>query len=150
MIDLTELTLAMVDTFRRIPEVLDIVVDPKRITPYLYLGPTQNMWPVAVTQTPGPSILVGWQETVANDSPNGWWKHRFEYILRGVTSGSPLDLLTALLNGIPVPGDGQRWRLCEFLPGTDPAKIVQVVRQPDQESLDYIVVIVEILETGDA
>jgi hypothetical protein len=150
MIDLKQLTQATVDTFRNIPEVMAIVEDPERIVAYLYQGPTQNKWQRAVYKSSAPSILVAWAETVANEGKNGWWKHRFEYVLRGVTGGSPLDLLTALINGVPEPGDGQRWRLCGFLDGLNPATILQVVRQSDEEGIDYLNVVVEILETGDA
>ena len=150
MIDIKTLTQATVDTFRNIPAVLDILADRERIVPYLYEGPTQNKWQRAVYKMPAPSILVAWVETVKNETSDGWWLHRFQYILRGVPSGSPLDLLTALLNGVPVPGDGMRWRLCGFMDGLNPAQILEISRQPDEEGIDYIAVVAEILETGDA
>lgn len=150
MIDLKTLTGATVDTFRAIPELVAILSDPERIEGYFYEGASQNKLQHTVDHTAPGSLLVAWVETVANESNNGWWLHRFHYILRGVTGGSPLDLLTALLNGVPNPGDGQRWRLCGFMDGLDPARILEISRQPDQEGIDYIQVTAEILETGDA
>ena len=150
MIDLKALTQATVDTFRAIPPVLDIVTDPAMIKAFVYEGAAQNKSQRAVYQSPPGSILVFWFETVANQNDDGWWLHRFQYVLRGVPNGSPLDLLTALINGVPVPGDGLCWRLCNFMPGLNPATILEIARQPDEEGIDYIAVTVEILETGDA
>jgi hypothetical protein len=150
MIDLRQLTDATVDTFRLIPEVIEILGDEQYIRAYVYQNPAQNELMTAVYQTPAGSILVAWIETVANDADDGWWLHRFHYILRGTTTGSSLDLLTALLNGVPVPGDGMRWRLCGLMPGLEPAKILEVSRQPDEEGIDYVQITAEIKETGDA
>lgn len=149
MIDLGELTEATVDTFQLIPEVVQLLGDAQMIYGYYYLGAAEKKLTRAYYQTPPGSILVAWIETVRNETTEGWWLHRFHYILRGATDGSSLDLLTALLNGVPVPGDGQRWRLCGFMDGVNPATILEVSRQPDQEGRDYIQILAEILETGD-
>jgi hypothetical protein len=150
MIDLNALTEATADTFRAIPEVLTILTDPEFVIAFTYTGAAQDKLETAIYQSPAPSILIAWVETLPNDKDTGWWLHHFQYILRGAADASPLDLLTALMNGVPQPGDGQRWRLCGFMAGLEPARIVGIAQRADQEGIDYIEVTAEILETGDA
>ena len=62
----------------------------------------------------------------------------------------PLDLIDKIINGIPVPGDGLRWRYCPVMPGVLPANITDITRPSDTEGIDYHSIVMEIKETGDA
>lgn len=151
MVDLTLLTTAMVDTFRKIPELVAALNGaPEAIFGYYDLNPDRNSLTNAVyTQPPG-SILVAWTETAFAEEEIGCWLHAYGYYVRAPRKGSPIALITALVNGIPMPGDGLIWRFCPVMDGVLPTQIINISRIPDAEGIDYYVVTTETKETGDA
>jgi hypothetical protein len=141
----------MVDTFRKIPDLVAALNhDPEAIVAYHDLNPDRNSLTNAVyTQAPG-SILVAWTETMFAEEEIGCWQHTYQYFVRARRKGSPIEVITELVNGIPIPGDGLIWRFCPVMDGVLPTQVVNISRQPDVEGIDYFIVTTQTKETGDA
>ena len=150
VIDLIALTNATVDAFRRIPELVDALDGkPENVIGYVDVNPDKNSVGKAIYQMPPGSILVAWQETVFDPASMEPWVHRYQYYVRAQRGGSALDIILKLVNGVPVPGDGQRWRYCPLMSGVNPTNVTNIVRMIDEEGIDYFVITAETLETGD-
>jgi hypothetical protein len=151
LIDLIALTQAQVDAFQRIPDLIAALGgDPAAIAAYIDINPDRNSTANAIYQQPPGSILVIWQETLFAESEIEAWMHRFQYFIRARRGESALTLITLLVNGIPDPGDGLRWRFCPVMDGVLPANITEIARLTDSEGIDYYAVTAAINETGDA
>ena len=151
MVDLIQFTNATVDAFRRIPDLVTALGgDPNAISGYIDRNPDANSWSLAVYQMPPGSLLVIWQETLFSEGEMEAWMHRYQYFIRARRGDSALTLINLLVDGIPVPGDGQRWRYCPLMDGLLPTQITEIARLTDSEGIDYYAVTTATNETGDA
>jgi hypothetical protein len=154
MIDLIQLTGSFVSTLQAIPELVAVLSnqDPNRIVGYIDENPKRNSVPKALYDSPPGSILIVWTETVwnPNERDTAPWLHRYEVVCRAAKGASPMDMVRLLVNGTPVPGDGQRWLRCGIMAGILPASVLSISRPADQETIDYLVLQTEFAESGDA
>jgi hypothetical protein len=151
VIDLIALTEAMVTAFRNIPELV-AALDGKaeNIASYIDVNPDKNSVAKAIYQMPPGSVLVIWQETLFAAAEIGAWLHRYQYFVRARRGATALDVINKLVNGVPNPGDGLRWRFCPLLLGVLPTNITEIARITDEEGIDYFAITTETQETGDA
>ena len=151
MVNFIDLTNAIVDTLAKVPELVAALGgDPANIVGYIDRNPDNNSTSLAIyKQKPG-SVLVIWQESVITEGEMEAWLHQFVIFVRASRGNSPLDLINLIINGVPVPGDGLRWRYCPVMPGVLPAHITPITRPMDSEGIDYHSIVCEIKETGDA
>jgi hypothetical protein len=151
LVDLIALTNAQVDAFRRIPDLVAALGgNAEAIAGYIDRNPDYNSWSNAVYQQPPGSILVIWQETMFSEGEINAWMHRYQYFVRARRGDSALTLLELLVNGVPDPGDGMRWRYCPLMDGVLPTNITTISRLTDSEGIDYFAVETATNETGDA
>lgn len=141
MTDLIELTTAIVAILQGIPElVLELGGDAGSIQGYIDETPQKNSLARAVyTMSPG-SILVTWVDTTLAEGEMEGFEHRVHIHLKAMRGRSPLRLIDLVMDGIPVPGDGLRWRYGCVLPGILPAQVGEVARLVDEEGIDYPVI----------
>ena len=152
MIDIIQLLNAMRDTFQRIPELVALLEGgPDGVMPYLDINPDRNKLGRAVYQSPAGSLLIAWMGTgmVEATTTMEGWDHAIQIFVKAQRGASPLAILNALVDGVPVPGDGLRWRFCPLLPGTLPTTVRELSRIVDEENIDYYVVSTVTRETGD-
>lgn len=151
MVNLITLTNAIVDKLVLIPELVAALGgDLTNIIPYIDENPNLNSVSLALyKQKPG-SVMVIWQETLLTQGDIEGWQHQFVIFVRAARGNSPLDLIDLIINGVPVPGDGLRWRYCPVMPGVLPTNITDITRPSDTEGIDYHSIVCEIKETGDA
>ena len=151
MVKRSDLTNAIANTLATIPELVAALNgDPANIVAYLDRNPDNNSVSAAVyKQKPG-SILVIWQESLLTQGDIEGWQHQFVIFIRAARGESALDLGDLIINGVPVPGDGLRWRYCPVMPGVLPTDIPTITRPSDTEGIDYHSIVCEIKETGDA
>jgi hypothetical protein len=151
LVDLIELTDAMVNALRAVPEVVALLGgDPEAIAGYIDRNPDRNAIGAAIYQMKPGSVLVAWQETFLSEGEMEGWSHRYVIFVRASRGESSLDLLVAIVNGVPIPGDGQRWRYCPLMPGVLPTNVTEISRPTDEEGIDYFSILTETKETGDA
>jgi hypothetical protein len=146
---LDDLVNAMAQTLLNIPElVADLApVDPVR--GYIDLNPTANSTDKAIYQMQPGQVLVIWRGTAESEGTMSRWDHRMEISVRALPGNSDLKLIDEIMEGVPVPGDGQIWRLCPILPGLLPTNVTDITRATDAEGVDYCVIVTSTLETGD-
>ena len=151
MVNLTELTNAIVDKLVLIPDLVAALGgDTANIIGYIDRNPDFNSVSLHLyKQKPG-TVMVIWQETLLTQGEMEAWMHQFVIFVRALRGASPLDLIDKIINGIPVPGDGLRWRYCPVMPGVLPTNITDITRPSDTEGIDYHSIVCEIKETGDA
>jgi hypothetical protein len=155
VIDLSVLTYNLTDSLQRVPELVAQLSngDAEMIVAYVDSNPYKsNVVDGQYTMPPG-SILVSYENTAMTQGNTGMsqWTHYYNLHVRGARGRADgLKLLTLLMNGVPVPGDGQRWYRCPLLDGLSAAQVNSIMRETDAEGLDYFVVLVEFQETGDA
>jgi hypothetical protein len=150
VIDLIQLTNALVTTFRNIPDLVTALDGkPENVSGYIDLNPDRNSVSKAIYQMLPGSVLVVWQETLFDSSSMEGWNHRFQYFVRAARGGSSLDLMRRLVNGVPIPGDGLCWRFCPVMAGVLPTEIPNIARMMDGEGIDYFVITAETREVGD-
>lgn len=151
MISLIELTDAMVLTLRSIPEVVALLGgDPAAIDGYIDQNPDRNALGSAIYQMRPGSVLVAWQDTLLGQGEMEAWLHHLVIFVRAARGQSSLTLIEAIVNGVPVPGDGLRWHYCPIMPGVLPTNITELARPTDEEGIDYFSIMTETKETGDA
>ena len=151
MVSYIDLTNALVSTLASIPELVAALGgDAANIVPYIDRNPDFNSVSAALYgQKPG-TVLVIWQETMLTEGEMEAWLHQFIIFVRAARGNSPLDLINLIINGIPNPGDGLRWRYCPVMPGVLPTMVKTLTRPSDSEGIDYHSIVCEIKETGDA
>jgi hypothetical protein len=151
VVNLIELTNAFVSTLRAIPELVQALEGlSESISAYIDLAPTVNSLTKAVYQMKPGSVLVAWQETLLLEGEMAVWDHRHDFFVRASRGGSALALINLIVDGVPVPGDGQRWRYCGVMDGVYPTQVVDITRVPDEEGIDYFIITTETKEIGDA
>ena len=125
---------------------------PGGIITYIDVNPDKNSVVKARYQMPDGSLLLVYNgvtlATAAGISMLAW-QHTVAIYLRAQKSYSDLDLLEALVDGVPVPGDGLRWRYCPVMTGVLPTQIPVANRMTDEEGIDYWMVNTTTQETGD-
>jgi hypothetical protein len=152
MVSLIEITNAMVDTLRKIPElVAELEGGTAAVLPYIDENPIKNSFSKAIYQMPAGSLLVVWQSTSLESVTETMygWIHRHLIAVRARRGASALTALDMLMDGVPVPGDGLRWRYCPILAGCLPTEVTEIARLTDEEGIDYYVVSTTTQETGD-
>lgn len=147
MVSLIDLTNAMVTTFQNIPELVAIL--DSGVTGYVDENPTKNSMSKAIYQMPAGSILVVWNGTALPLEGMLGWVHMLQIYIRASRGGSALTLINALVDGIPVPGDGLRWRYCPLMDGLLPTQVSDISRLIDEEGIDYYAITTMTQETGD-
>jgi len=154
VIDSIALTNALTTTLQNIPELVAELpnADPNRIVPYIDLNPEFNSVTNTIYEMPSGLIYVIWEGFQLNEKENeaGMWIHRLSVHCRADTGKKVQTLVKYVVDGVPVPGDGERWRDCGIIDGALPADVKEGIRQPDREGIDYFTVSIEIHESGDA
>lgn len=141
----------MADTLQSIPDLVAALdeASPDSIIPYIDENPKRNSVSNAIyRQRPG-TVLVCWQETQFNQGDMEPWSHRIELYVRAAPGSSALTLIDLIVNGVPDPGDGLRWRYCPIMAGVLPTNITGIARLIDEEGIDYFVIQTETPEPGD-
>jgi hypothetical protein len=151
LVNFIDLTNAMVATLQAIPGLLADLEEasPESVIGYIDNNPKRNSVSNAIyRQRPG-TVLVVWQETTFNQGGMEPWSHRIELYVRAMSGASAMTLIDDIVNGIPDPGDGQRWHYCPIMAGLLPTNITGIARLIDEEGIDYFVIQTETPETGD-
>jgi hypothetical protein len=147
---------ALIDAFiaklQAIPEVMAALGNrPDSVQGYYDIGAISNSSNAAIySMNPG-TVLVVWEgtETVQGEEMSAWI-HRYNFYLRPPKGVSALQVMDLIVNGVPVPGDGQCWRRCPVMDGLEPTTVLpNQSREPDSEGVDYYVIQTETHETGD-
>jgi hypothetical protein len=152
MVSLIALTDAMVAKLQSIPPLVSLLESgAASIQGYIDENPDRNSLSNAIYQMPSGSLLVVWNGTVL-EAPTTMeaWVHVLQIFVRAKRGGSALAVVDELVDGIPEPGDGLRWRYCPLLDGVLPTVVKDVSRVIDEEGIDYFVVTTFTQETGDA
>ncbi|HZF24026.1 MAG TPA: hypothetical protein VE030_11250 [Burkholderiales bacterium] len=149
MIKLADLVNAMAQTLTNIPELVAQLAPTDPVKAYIDFNPTSNSVDNAIYQMQPGQLLVMWVETALVTEAMSKWSHRVEICVRAMRDHSDLDLVDQILNGVPVPGDGQIWRMCPILAGVLPTDVLGIARRTDTEGVDYAVILTETAETGD-
>ena len=152
MISPTDVVNAMVTTLQSIPTLTALLVDgTNSIVGYIDVNPLKNSVLKARYQMAAGSLLLVWNGvTLAEVGATIFaWKHAVMIYVKSQKNASDLDLIEAVIQGIPIPGDGLRWRYCPIMDGMLPTEVTAVNRIVDQEGIDYFVVVTSTQETGD-
>lgn len=151
MVSVIELMQAMAVTFTNIPELVALLENPAPVTAYIDENPTRNSVSKAIYQMPSGSLLLAWSGTSMDIEAETMlaWTHAIQVYIRASRGGSALAVIDALVDGIPVPGDGLRWRYCPLISGVLPTVVTDMARLIDEEGIDYYVVSTATQETGD-
>ena len=154
MVDLIALTNALTTTLQAIPELVAELPgsDPNRIVAYIDVNPAKNSTSNTIYEMPSGLIYVIHEGFRRNEKENdaSMWTHKLMVHCRADTGKRVQDMVRYVVDGVPVPGDGQRWRACGIMDGVSPADIQLGSRQPDREGIDFFTVEIDISETGDA
>jgi TusA-related sulfurtransferase len=149
LIKLADLVNAMAQTLANIPEVVQELSTVDPVLPYIDMNPLANSVEKALYQMQPGQVLVLWIETVLVVEAMTKWVHRVEICVRSMRDHSDLDLISLIMNGVPIPGDGMIWRMCPVMPGVLPTEVMGIARRTDTEGVDYAVIQTETAETGD-
>jgi hypothetical protein len=154
VIDLSQLTQALVTTIQAIPEVPAYLAnqDTTNVVGYLDANPIPFSLKRTVYEMKPGSILVAFEETSFNDQAENamsMFQHRYFLYLRCAPGTSGLEMVNAVVNGTPY-GSSERWRLCPVMNGVLPTNLLNVTRASDSEGIDYFAVLTETPEIGDA
>lgn len=152
MVSLTSLIDAMTVTFQNIPELVALLDQgAASVIGYIDENPLKNSMSKAIYQMPAGSILIIWNGTSIEATASSMlgWAHMLQIFVRAKRGGSALTVINALVDGVPIPGDTQRWRYCPILDGCLPTDIRDIARLIDEEGIDYYVVTTVTQETGD-
>jgi hypothetical protein len=149
MINYNDLVNAMVTSFGNIAQLLGMLAPADPVVPYIDSNPQNNSVMKARYQMQPGQVMVAWLETNFAQEEMGKWLHRVEIYVRAMRNQSDGDVVAAIMNGIPDPGDGQCWRNCPIMTGVLPTNVLSINRVTDEEGIDYSVILTETAETGD-
>jgi len=151
MISLIEITNAMTAKLQSIPELVALLdAGAASVFPYIDENPKRNSISNEIYRMPAGSILVVWNGTVLEAAETmEAWIHVIQIYIRARRGDSALAIIDALMDGIPVPGDGLRWRYCPIMDGVLPTVVRDIARLIDEEGIDYFVVTSVTQEIGD-
>ena len=153
MVNLEDLTNALVDALRRIPQLVADLEPPQpdSIMPYIDYNPDrQNLEAAKYSKFRPVMVVVAAIETVQTQGEMGRWLHRVEFYLRPQKGQTTYRIIDDIMKGVPNPGDGQRWYRCPVMDGVDPTSVMALTRVTDPEQIDFWVIQTETQETGDA
>lgn len=151
MISRSGLITAVVSTLQLIPELVAALEgDPANVFGYIDVNPQMNSRARAIYQQAPGTVMVYWDETTITEGEMEGWLHVLMIFIRAKKGSSPLDIGDLIVNGIPVPGDGLRWRFCPVMDGVLPATLKELGWTQDTEGIDYLYIRTEIKESGDA
>jgi|AmaraimetP72IA01_FD_contig_51_5081239_length_2640_multi_10_in_0_out_0_4 hypothetical protein len=148
MIDLAQLVQAIASTLEAIPELMAQLAPTNPVDAYIDLTPTRQSVAKAIYQAQRGSLLVVWFETRFLEEEMTRFNHVVEIYGRALQGKSAMDLATAIMNGIPQPGN-LFWRFCPVMDGVLPTNVTLIERVTDSEGVDYLKITTETLETGD-
>lgn len=141
----------MVAALRAIPEVVALLGgDEEAIDGYIDRNPDRNSISAAIYGMKPGSVLISWQETLLAQGDIEGWIHNVVIFVRAARGESSMELIDAIIDGVPVPGDGLRWRYCPVMDGVLPTNVIEIARPIDEEGIDYFSITTETKETGDA
>jgi hypothetical protein len=152
VINPTDVVNSMVTTLQSIPTLTALLVDgTKSIVGYIDENPLKNSVLKARYQMAQGSLMLVWNGVTLAEvgSTIFAWKHAVMIYVKSQKTASDLDLIEAIIQGIPIPGGGLRWRYCPIMTGMLPTEVTAVNRITDQEGIDYFVVVTSTQETGD-
>jgi hypothetical protein len=139
---------AMGQTLANIPELVALLAPDAPIGVYPEIATRNSVEKFIYQMQPG-QLLVIWTESLLTRANMLKWDHRVEICFRALPGNSEFDIGDAIMAGVPVPGDGQIWRLCPIMPGVLPTEVGALTRRMDSEGVDYHVIATETAETGD-
>jgi hypothetical protein len=149
MIDLIELVQSMAATLGAIPPLMAILAPANSIVAYIDMHPTENSLSQARYEMQPGSVMLAFMETTFQEGATSPWAHTVAIFVKAQAAQSELAIVTQIVNGIPVPGDGLPWRYCPVMHDVLPTVIKAITRVDDEEGLDYIQITTETLETSD-
>jgi hypothetical protein len=139
----------MASTLSGIPEIVAILAPVDPVVAYIDLNPTANSVDKAIYQMQPGQVLVIYRGSDLTEGEMSKWSHAVEICLRSLPGASDLDLIDAIMAGVPNPGDGMVWRNCPILPGLLPTTVTRISRTTDTEGVDYMLIETTTAETGD-
>lgn len=150
MVDLVTLVEDIADHIRRCPQVLsELDGNGESVAEYIDQATVTNSLARAVYTMPNGSVLVAWiNSTISATEQNSAWEHLTEIYVRAVRMKSPLQLLNAVIDGIP-DGSDLPWRYLCVNEHMLPMHVNEIARIIDEEGIDYYVIRASFLEKGD-
>jgi hypothetical protein len=146
---LDDLVNGMAATLSAIPPLVAALSPESPINAYVDVNPSKNSRDLAIYQMQPGELLVIWQGTNLDRGQMSKWLHRMDICVKCMPGGSNMALVNLIMDGVPIPGDGLIWRLCNILPGLLPTDVLKIDWGTDPEGVDYIVLETETAETGD-
>ena len=144
------MTNAIVTTLQAVPELVAMLGDAAAIRAYIDLNPDNNSVVSAIyTMKPGTVMVAHIETAMVTTESMSMWSHTLHIFVKAGMDQSALDIVNAIVDGTPNPGDGQRWRYCPVMDGTEPPELTEIMRETDTEGIDYHVITTAIAETGD-
>ena len=149
MVKLRDLVNAVAATLGAIPEVVAALAPIDPIQAYIDLNPTSNSVALALYQMQPGQLLVVWRGTRLTKDNMSCWSHLVDICIRSLPGESDMDLVDTIMEGVPVPGDGQVWLNCPVMDGVYSTEVSDIERRTDEEGVDYFAILTETAETGD-
>jgi hypothetical protein len=149
VIGLSHLVNALASTLGGVPEIVQILAPVNPVVAYIDLNPTANSVDKAIYQMQPGQVLIVYRGSDLTESEMSKWSHDMDICIRSLPGASDLDLIDAIMAGVPNPGDGMVWRNCPLLDGLLPTQVMRISRNTDTEGVDYMLIETTTLETGD-
>lgn len=149
MVDLLKLLDDVASMMRSCPMILAELDDaPDAILAYADEATSpENSLTRAIYSQPNGTILIAWQAT-GLPTDMGGFSHHLDFYVRALRRESPLSLLKAIMDGVPV-GDTLRWRYKCVNEFVDPMQVEEIARLTDEEGVDFYVIRASFREKGD-
>jgi hypothetical protein len=149
MINDDDLTAAFVAKLQALDQLVLLLGSVDDVVGYFDSGADRNNMDAAIYEMKPGTVMVMWEETVLTEGEMEAWVHRVNFHVRAPRGQSSQSVIATIVNGIPVPGDGLRWRYCPVLSGVLPTEVKRIYPQKDSEGVDYYTIACETRETGD-
>jgi hypothetical protein len=148
MLHLGSLTDAMAEALGSIPALTGQLAAVNPVAAYIDENPARNSLEKAIYQMQPGQVLVAAIRTERVSETMSKWSHLVEIYMRALRGYSDLDLVDAIVNGVP-QGASQVWWLCPLIAGALTTELGPHERRTDSEGVDYWVIVTETAETGD-
>jgi hypothetical protein len=102
----------------------------------------------SVYEQPNGSVLLAWIGSAISVGEMEGWQHQVDIYVRALRQKSPLKLLNAIIDGIPY-GQDLRWRYQCVNDAVLPVTILEIVRVPDEEGIDFYQIRCAFVEKSD-